>query len=147
MNTKRIFLAFILGGVLASANLAVSAQQQEKEAQQPCSAHTLYGSYGYHGDGTILPNNIDIPVGPYFSIGRATFDGEGKFTWTSSDFPGVPLTGTYTVNADCTAALVFNFPEPIPPGTGNFVIVDQGKEMFTATRDPISVFLWTYKRQ
>jgi hypothetical protein len=146
MNTKRIALTLVLAGVLATANVGVSAQHQNA-AQQPCSANTLRGSYGYHGVGTAFPNNFGVPEGPVISLGTARFDGEGKFIWTSSDFPGTLLTGTYTVNADCTAKLTFNFPDPIPPATGDFVIVDQGKEMFAGGRNPVSAVLWTYKRQ
>jgi hypothetical protein len=148
MNTKRIFLAFVLAGVLATATMAVSAQQKETAAQQAaCSANTLKGSYGYHGVGTIFPNTFGVPEGTYISIGRATFDGEGKFTWTSSDFPGTLMTGTYTVTADCIANLVFKFPDGSSAPPAPFIIVDQGKEIFAGAREPVSAMLWTYKRQ
>jgi hypothetical protein len=58
-----------------------------------------------HGTGTI------VGVGPSSAVGTVTYDGKGNSvnTFTASVngaiFRGVTLTGTYTVNPDCTGSL------------------------------------------
>ncbi|MEW6207807.1 MAG: hypothetical protein AB1631_05525 [Acidobacteriota bacterium] len=153
MTAKRIVPAFLLVVIIAVSNMPVAAQDQEyaaqrKAKQKACSAKTLQGSYGYYGNGTVKPNPFGIPEGPFTSMGIATFDGEGTFTWTSSDFPGQLLTGTYSVNADCTADLMFIFPDG-SSGPGFFIIVDEGKEFFSGSPPgaPVAHVLWLYKRQ
>jgi hypothetical protein len=148
-------LAFLLAGMFAIANLAVAAQGRimfggpVQAHQKPCTSKTVQGSYGYYGQGSIV-SGFGLPAGLYTGFGTAKFEGVENFTWTSSDFPGQQMTGTYTVNPECTMDVVFTFPAPIGDVPGFFVIVEQGKEFFSATPygSPTPfVVVWIYKRQ
>jgi hypothetical protein len=76
-------------------------------AQAACSNASLKGTYAASCTGT-----VGLPDSPVLQaiVGIVTFDGEGglsvKATLMQNGGPAVPLnaTGTYTVNADCTAS-------------------------------------------
>jgi len=78
---------------------------QAFSAQCPLGNATLHGSYTVFGTGTI------VGVGPLTALGVHTWDGQGNTvaTFTASVngniFPGIAVTGTYSVNPDCTASL------------------------------------------
>jgi hypothetical protein len=66
---------------------------------------TLHGTYVVSGTGTI------VGVGPIAAVGEHTYDGQGQSvaTYTVSVngtiIRGVTVTGTYTINRDCTMSL------------------------------------------
>lgn len=76
-------------------------------AAAPCPLQnaTLHGTYVLFGTGTI------VGVGPIAAVGEHTYDGQGHTvaTYTLSVnvtiIKGVTVTGTYTVNTDCTMSL------------------------------------------
>jgi hypothetical protein len=96
--------------ILASCALAAMAfaiaPQTLKATQALCPLQnaTLRGTYLVAGSGTI------VSVGPISAVGEVTFDGRGNSiaTYTASVngaiHKGVTVTGTYTVNPDCTAS-------------------------------------------
>lgn len=65
---------------------------------------TYHGTYLISGTGTI----VGVTTLPVAAVGEVTFDGQGKSVATytvsvnGSVFRGVTVTGTYTVNPDCT---------------------------------------------
>ena len=97
MTSTRI--AILAGALFGSVLPALKA------APEPCSAADLSGAYGLLQSGNILS------VGPFSSIGLATFDGNGHWTLTETvsvngEFSPSVGSGDYTVNADCSGALV-----------------------------------------
>lgn len=76
------------------------------EALCPLENATLHGTYLVAGSGTI------VGLGPISAVGEVTFDGRGNSiaTYTASVngtiHKGVTVTGTYTINPDCTASHV-----------------------------------------
>jgi hypothetical protein len=91
-----------------------------------CNQATIKGSYGFLFSGFEDNNGIS----PFTGVGPVTFDGKGNFS--GSLFLGPPdtsssgpISGTYTVNADCTGSLNGT------NGTNNFafVIVSGGAEI------------------
>ena len=88
-----------------------------------CSVATLNGAYG-----EVLKGEV-FGVGPIVAVGVSTFDGKGHFVadqtinLNGNVFPG-PLTGTYTVNRDCTGIA-----DAVGTGLHSFVIIDGGKQM------------------
>src|SRR5215831_6406483 len=66
---------------------------------------TLHGSYIVFGAGTV------VGVGSLTAVGVHTWDGQGNTvaTYTASVegsiFPGITVTGRYSVNSDCTGSL------------------------------------------
>ena len=71
-----------------------------------CSNASLQGTYAYTSTGTITaPPEI---AGPIAEVGTQYFDGKGNTTATatissSGQIQALTITGTYTVNPDCTA--------------------------------------------
>ena len=99
--------------------LAAAANAQQPDEERPCSNETLKGSYGGVISGT-RPAPSVIPGGPGVqgqleqTVGLIlwVFDGKGGFTQSISgkgtiSGPGldVPVSGTYSVNANCTATV------------------------------------------
>jgi hypothetical protein len=91
-----------------------------------CSNNSLKGTYGFSCEGTA--GGLPIAV-----IGVFTADGEGNgsevetLSVNGEISQGVPLTVTYTVNADCTGSFVSTGPDgSVFPN--DFVIDDNKKE-------------------
>src|SRR5580704_107948 len=96
---------------------------QAHEAREGCSVATLNGDYG-----TVLKGEV-LNVGPIVGVGVSTFDGAGHFVSDATlnvngNVIQGPLTGTYTVNKDCTGIA-----DAVGAGLHSFVIVAGGKEM------------------
>lgn len=87
------------------------------------------------------------PIGPFSGVGPPTFDGESKFSLTASFslngniIRGVEMTGTYTVNADCTGVLLLASVAPY-----DIVIVDRGREIYGSAVVPGRVYTFVGKR-
>jgi hypothetical protein len=103
-----------------SKNVVPKVQAHESEG---CSVATLNGAYG-----EVLKGEV-FGQGPIVAVGVSTFDGKGHFVaeqtinLNGNVFPA-PLTGTYTVNRDCTGIA-----DAVGTGLHSFVIIDGGKQM------------------
>lgn len=92
------------------ALVAVLALASARPALAACSNHTLNGTYGLDGSGTIFqpPGFPPIPVaGPFVRVGAVRFDGAGGVRYTTvSSYNGIvgnePYEGAYTVGEDCS---------------------------------------------
>lgn len=115
-----LFLAFLTQGAAVSV-----AQHDTQQVFPPCSNASLSGGYGF------IVNGIAPHAGPYSYVGRFVADGKGGLTGSgaqavSGEISHPKISGTYTVNADCTgiANLNFDFGGTAPL---EFIIVDDGK--------------------
>jgi hypothetical protein len=109
--------------VLLSFSKHVSPTVQAHERSEGCSVATLNGAYGLLLKGDVLQ------VGPIVAVGVSTFDGKGNFVADQTvNLNGKvfeePLTGTYTVNRNCTGNA-----DVVGAGPHSFVIIAGGKEM------------------
>ena len=112
----------------------------EVDAARRCGLHTLRGDYGLVGSGV---RGLGPGVSEMFAtISMVSYDGEGGFTAAgvshgqiSGVRAGLPVAGTYTVNADCTGSQITNIPG-VPPLEDSFVIVDNGREVRTVVTSP-----------
>lgn len=110
-------------------------------AANKCNTSTLKGSYGHLVNGTILG------FGPFTVVGVATFDGDGKWSRVETSnvngqvFPET-LTGTYTVNPDCSGTAHMTNGE-----TSAFVIVDGGRKILAMGTDPNAVLTVVLEKQ
>jgi hypothetical protein len=131
MTMKRIIfaLATILVVFVALFVLAVVHPVRRVRAHQGCTQATLDGTYGVVASGWYF--DLLTPFPANFSM-LVNFNGSGQFTgndlyiitYESSPTPGLQLvpgspfmnvTGTYTVNSDCS----IDFTIPNPPATPN----------------------------
>ena len=140
--------------------LAAAVNAQPADEGKTCSNETLKGSYGGTISGTrpaptVIPG---LPTGLQGQLEQAIgltlwdFDGKGGFTQSISgkgviSGPGdLAVSGTYTVNANCTATV-----RPIVPGLGpgeiRMVIVDGGKEFRTFVVSPQSTMVVGHARK
>ena len=125
-------LALVLGVLTLAPSLA--------NAQAHCES--LNGTYAFIFSSTInLPGPPAIIAAPWYGIGIMTFDGTGKLTAVqTTNFPGgpvlrnVPLSGSYTLNSDCTGVMITKFPN-FPDFHNDFVIADNGKTIYAIGTD------------
>jgi hypothetical protein len=98
-----------------------------------CSNRTIAGSWGYTITGSTF-NTGPVLSGPMAVVGRQTYDLRGNITGTQTAnlngnvFRQV-LTGTYTVNPDCTGTMTVFVSPPGITGHVDFVVVNGGTEM------------------
>ena len=127
MNVPSAFKLSAIGftGILVLLTFSkhVLPKVQAHEASEGCSVATLNGAYGEVLRGEVLH------VGPIVAVGVSTFDGKGNFVAdqtvnVNGNVVQAPLTGTYTVNKDCTGIA-----DPVGHGPHSFVIIAGGKEM------------------
>jgi hypothetical protein len=95
--TLGIILFVTLTGMASTANA------------HSCSLARIAGKYGYTSSGTI----VTPPVGPFTTVGHVTFTATGTFngaqtTSIAGNFFDETVSGTYTVNSDCTGTAVVN---------------------------------------
>ncbi len=135
MKRKMINLLPILSAALVVAAGLCSTSVAAFAQDDVCSVATLYGPYGIQTTGSIVAFG---PIGPVADTGIIKFDGAGGVSQTTTvSLNGLvipnrsSLSGSYTVNPDCTGdwALVLPVPGGTTTSTAHFVIVDHGKEI------------------
>src|SRR5215469_461850 len=101
------------------------------EARCPRLNATLHGTYVVSGSGTIAG------VGQVTALGEHTWDGQGNTVATNTisangNILNVTVTGTYTVNPDCTASLAesdgthYKFVVAPDGNTASWIEIDPG---------------------
>jgi len=143
---------FTLLGYQSGVVSTVSAQAPP----QGCSVATLRGNYGdwfqFLDNRSLGGQPLAGGYTPGAGVGVVTYDGRGNYeqvetiNYGTAVFPGLQVTGTYTVNSNCTGTRILNF-----QGGGTnvieFVIVDNGKEVHELSVDPAGVAVGTLKKQ
>jgi hypothetical protein len=106
-------LALILLVVVGAAGLTTVGAGYAKDAnasRAKCSVATLEGTYLFAADGVQIKGNDQLP---FANAGYDVFDGNGKVKAVfSQNINGKitrnePLSGTYSVKANCTGTLTF----------------------------------------
>ena len=128
----------LLAGFGSSIPWGVAAQGEG--TGRVCSTNTLRGDYGLVGNGVrgLGPGLSET----FATISMVTYDGQGAFTAVGVSHgqatgvrEGLPVTGTYYVNPDCSGGQTTNIPG-VPPLEDRFVIVDNGREVRTVVIAP-----------
>ncbi len=106
--------------VAAVTALALGISPTADAADKGCSNASLRGTFAYTSTGFITAASAG-PVGPLAEVGTQTFDGNGKTTATATLTANgtifqLTITGTYTVNPDCTGT--FSLQATFPPASG-----------------------------
>jgi hypothetical protein len=131
-------------GLLVALTLSVpwGAAAQGDANGRVCSAQTLHGDYGLVGTGIrgLGPGASET----FATISMVTYSGQGTFSAVGVSHgqvtgvrEGLPVTGTYFVNPDCTGGQTTNIPG-VPPLEDRFVIVDRGRELRTVVVAPLT---------
>jgi hypothetical protein len=100
---KRTFHSMLFGAIFLAALAGIPPAAQARS----CSLQGVSGRYGYTISGTIPT------LGAVAAVGHISLDAEGNVTGaqTTSFNGGIvkeTLSGTYTVNADCTGSATIN---------------------------------------
>jgi hypothetical protein len=119
-----------------------------------CSLGTIKGTYSFTANGQLFPEfpNTFRPGVPFTSIGVVTNDGAGNISYQAS--PNVNaagndgafsarVNGTYTVRQDCSGTATF----PQTNEVYNFVILDEGRELWIISAVPGTLITATARRQ
>lgn len=141
MRSNLAVITGVVAAVAVALQLGVAAQGEGDG--RVCGLHTLRGDYGLVGSGV-------RGLGPaasetFATVSMVTYDGRGGFNASGVSHgqvtgvrgEGVPVTGTYFVNADCTGGQTTVIPG-VPPLEDRFVIVDNGREVRTVVVAPLT---------
>jgi hypothetical protein len=119
-----------------------------------CADGTIRGTYGIQMQGTAP---VPPPVGgtqTVIGVVTRTYDGMGNFTQIDNIHgsvtgwvPNRPGSGTYQVNPDCTFATQFVPGPGAPVIEERGVIIDHGKELYTATVAPMPTMVSTHSQR
>jgi hypothetical protein len=138
--------------IAAITAVALGIAPTAKADNKGCSAITMKGTFAYTGKGTVTdPAPADIQ-GPIVEVGTQTFDGNGGTTSTAMISAGgmlIPLTitGTYTVNPDCTGTMTLQV-APFNATVHVFFVIDDTETGFQAMEtDPGDLITRTGRRQ
>jgi hypothetical protein len=108
------------------------------KAQSSCSVASLSGSYTYSLNGSYFDNDNNqygySAVGQFNANGSGTFSGSETTDDGATIYPNDAVTGTYTVNSDCSGSATFNLAQDEPVNV-NFVITNAGKNIYIIETD------------
>jgi len=136
-----------LGATFPGSTLPkVHAQDVDLEG---CSATTLNGRYGLTFTGYSTNGAVPAPITGSITVagvGLVTFDGNGNLSASETVNLGglimpVNVTGTYTVNSDCTGSFTTSRAHL------NLVIVRNGREILAVNTDPGHVVVDNFIKQ
>jgi len=124
MNSRILHKSLLNVSAVVALSLAVWGQ---------CSDANVTGKYGFgiHG---FAKNAQPISIAGYIKA-----DGKGTFTATESGsiggtiFTNVPVSGTYSINPDCTGSAIVKAPKAV--NHFNLVVVSGGKSLQTVSAD------------
>jgi hypothetical protein len=119
-KTRSVAQWFLLGSSLVVLGLGILVQAPGTALPDPkdepgakCTEQNVAGAYGFLGSGTALQNSAGLPEGLVATVGVQIFDGRGQWKTTNHTVIAtgqppfeVSLSGTYTVNADCSFTLI-----------------------------------------
>ena len=146
---KHTTLANTFAITLATAlvlGIAPTAQAEDKG----CSNATLKGTFAFTNTGFITAPTV--VAGPFAGVGVQTFDGKGNTNATATvsqngNIVAVTITGTYTVNPDCTGTFTLQISPVGLTGHAFFVIEADGAAFRAINTDPGEAITTVGKRQ
>jgi hypothetical protein len=151
---KRITEARTFAVALATVLILGIAPQAQAGDGKGCSNATLTGTFVFTASGFLVaPPQF---AGPFAGVGTQTFDGNGGTHATETvsqngNILKVTITGTYTVNPDCTGSMTLNISSQNPPVSLtdhiSFAIVDSGAGFQAIQTDPGVVVTGTGRKQ
>ena len=148
---KRGIIIFAFIAATAAAIVSVSTVRyagatlpvvHAQETESGCSLASLKGSYALDRQGTLVASVLGLPApAPWGEAAFEHFDGAGGFSGKATVNVGGALlngivTGTYTVNSDCTGTKTVNTPVGL---TVHEAIIVVGQRMIGTQTDPWAV--------
>lgn len=144
---KEKFTSTSLAVVFASILALSFAPMAQGDDNHTCSNASLKGFYGFTSSGDEI-----VGVGPAAFVGSFTADGDGHIDGKdTASFNGAVIretfTATYTVNSDCSGSATAVVQGPLPRTVHiDFVVVDNGNQVFNIVTDPGAIITFTDKK-
>jgi hypothetical protein len=116
----------------------VAAAVPSARADGGCSLANLNGTYAVSRQGTLVTSILGLPApAPWGEVARADFNGAGTLSATVAlNIGGAVIngnvTGTYTVNSDCTGTITVH-PTGYPITITQAIVVIDGGHYYIAT--------------
>jgi hypothetical protein len=131
--------------VAGAGTVALLVGSRLADAKPACTAEAIAGSYGYTVTGT------NVGLGPGAAVGLVALNGSGGLTASDTlSFNGTiirrTITGSYSVNANCTGAATFTDNNAQTTHL-DFVVVADRQEVHFVETDPGTVFTGLARRQ
>jgi len=129
MKRLVVFIAVVVIGLLTTP---------VARASSGCSRASLKGAYAVSRQGTLVTSVLGLPApAPWGEVALANFDGAGTLSANVSvNIGGIVIaggvTGTYTVNADCTGTITVQ-PTGYPITITQAIVVIGGGTQYIAT--------------
>ncbi len=138
---KQIAIATLFSTTFTLGVIGLDANAKAQEDRLSCTNAILKGWYGVQGTGFRL--TAEGSYVPFGAINLRYFDGNGQQSGTGitnviGNLSKTNISGTYTVNPDCTVEFRSRTTEPngIRDIGQSGVIVDGGREVFTLQTSP-----------
>jgi hypothetical protein len=116
-----------------------------QEESSTCSLQSLNGRYSVEAAGTVVAQlpGLPAPPFPFGEVGIDTFTSTGTFSGqVTVNFGGlvapVTVTGTYTLNPDCTGTRTYSTSVGLVAHDA-FVVTDGGRSLLVTQTDPFAV--------
>jgi hypothetical protein len=143
-------LSLMMSATTGMATENTLSESLQPDANETCTTQTIAGEYGFRTTGVAFrPDGTNVE---FASFGRMVRDGDGNVTsgMVTSNTGGTvtrsSLTGTVTVNSDCTGSGTSNLSSG-PVVHYDFVIVDKGQRLEFILTEPTSTIGGTQTRQ
>ena len=133
--------------LLATAGLKA---QSSAAAAEACASATLNGVYGYLLQGNLLEQGS---LAPYADMGSLTADGKGNFSGSGTETlagtiaSGTTLSGTYSINTDCTGSASLTYSNGIGTFHFNLIVLSNGEGITFMQTDSGSIVSGTGRLQ
>ena len=164
---KKLALLSILAALISSAAFFIrvqasnatgnplSASSQDSDHPFTCTNETLEGTYGVNISGTRPVPNMPGTIEQLIGVGTRTFDGNGNFSQVTNEkgsVTGLPLpnrilSGTYSINPDCSGTLTLNIPGLAFSIGYDIVVENHGREFESIVASPQPVMVTTTGRK
>ncbi len=115
-----------------------------QETESGCSQASLKGPYAVDRQGTLVASILGLPApAPWGEVALEDFDGAGTFSGNATVNVGGEvvtgtLTGTYTVNPDCTGTKTVNTSVGVTVHEA-IIVIDGGQRIIGTQTDPWAV--------
>src|SRR5437763_331666 len=140
----------IVASITAVTALALGIAPTASANDKGCSNASLRGTFAFTSTGFIAAP--PVVAGPFVEVGTQNFDGKGTTTASATasqngNILQLTVTGTYTVNPDCTGTFIVTV-APIGLTLHVFFVIDKnGSELQAIEAEPGLVITRIYRRQ
>jgi hypothetical protein len=110
----------------------------QTQGKPTCTVAGVKGTYGFSARGTILAVGSVVFNGQFILDGAGNVNGTESGSLNGTVFSNLGLSGSYTVNSDCTGSAAVT-PKGLSAFHFNFVVINGGRGMLAIETDANTV--------